>query len=139
MAIFTIRDPIQPKTVVEFSHEAGWEEGDVPVLVALSRRYMLTMMEIFKMISVEFWGLEALQENWSLDNEMRQRVWEAEQDASLLKLKESLPVEELFAIWERSIEGLQRLAFLYPRQAEEIEAMIEASRSRLLERLNGKR
>jgi uncharacterized protein (DUF433 family) len=98
-------------------------EQDARAYYELAIRYWISFMEIHRMIRAALFGPEGFDNKFDLMKELRQLGEEGEQDAELLA-NFDLPSEEVFQIWLRSRQSLQRLANFFPLRREKIEAAI---------------
>jgi hypothetical protein len=102
----------------------GDGEKDARRFTELALRYQVSFQGILNMI------VEALKEHYDLARELDAMRKEIKRDADLFHFE--LPIAEALAIWERSREGLLRLAELFPEKREKFEAAVVEHQDALL-------
>jgi hypothetical protein len=116
------RDPVSRDWWFFFE---GDHEKDARTYYELALRYQISFQGICTMAAA------LLKEHYDLQKELDAIGEEAKRDAELLR-SFKLPLEEVVAIWERSREGMLRLAELFPEKREKYEAGVREAQDVML-------
>ena len=104
MTSVSVRDPVDGIAVTFIGDDAdvvadGFQD--------VSRHHGLTIAEVYRMVRVALFGVDALDDDFDPLHEFEKRQDDSERDGALLSLP--LPIDEALAIWRRAHDGLRWL------------------------------